>query len=251
MLPAPATRSTLRTVDEQELAGGNNTREVTRVGDTVRRSRGTGAAFAAQVLLHLASVQFPFAPRWLGVDLQGRDVLSYVPGETTNHPDQRAAGAYCRAGRILHQLHDATAGHLLAAGAECVIHGDPGPFNMICRDGLPVALIDWDSARPGARLDDLAYLAWTWCIQSTGNVPISDQARHLRELRDGYGDIAGDLLSAILGRQAMIAGAEAINRDDPNLSPSRRAHAQRAIAWATADHNLVQCNLGLLRTALS
>jgi len=238
-------------VDEQQLAGGNNTREVTRVGDTVRRSHGAGGAFAVLVLQYLASVQFPYAPRWLGVDGEGRDILSYVPGETTNHPDQRAAGAYRLAGQILRQLHDATVGHLLAAGAECVIHGDPGPFNMICRDGLPVALIDWDSAGPGARLHDLGYLAWTWCIQSAGNVPIGDQARHLRELRDGYGDIAGDLLSAVLGRQEMIAGAEAINGDNPTLPPSRRAHARRAIAWATADHDLVQRNLGLFRAALA
>ncbi|MEV1244222.1 hypothetical protein ACIBO2_36940 [Nonomuraea sp. NPDC050022] len=33
------------------------------------------------------------------------------------------------------------------------MHGDPGPFNTIFQKGLPVALIDWSSCRPGNRLD--------------------------------------------------------------------------------------------------
>jgi hypothetical protein len=35
------------------------------------------------------------------------------------------------------------------------------------------ALIDWDSCAPGARLSDLGYMAWTWCIQASGHVPLA------------------------------------------------------------------------------
>jgi aminoglycoside phosphotransferase (APT) family kinase protein len=56
---------------------------------------------------------------------------------------------------MLRRLHETTAGHPLADGQECVIHGDPGPFNTIFRDGLPVAFIDWACCRPGRGLDDL------------------------------------------------------------------------------------------------
>lgn len=168
------------------------------------------------------------SPRCLGVDDQGRDILSYIPGGTTNHPSQRHAQAYRVAGRILRHLHDVTQGCALAGDQECVIHGDPGPFNAIFQDGLPVALIDWDSAAPGSRLHDLAYMAWTWCIQSSGNVPLEEQAQHLRGLRDGYGGIdPGALLDGMVSRQADIAATEATNRDNPRTSTTRRQQELR------------------------
>ena len=40
-----------------------------------------------------------------------------------------------------------------------ILHGDPAPWNMVWRDGVPVALIDWDHANPGDPIDDAAYLA--------------------------------------------------------------------------------------------
>jgi hypothetical protein len=42
-------------VTEEPLGGGNNTREVVRVGDTVHRARDAGSGFAAQVLAYLES----------------------------------------------------------------------------------------------------------------------------------------------------------------------------------------------------
>jgi len=57
---------------------------------------------------------------------------------------------------MLRALHGATSGHPLAGKRECVIHGDPGPFNPLFLDGMPVALIDWASAKPGARMWDLS-----------------------------------------------------------------------------------------------
>jgi Phosphotransferase enzyme family len=145
-------------VIEERLTGGRRTASVVRVGETVRRSRSAGSQFAARVLVYLSSIGYPCAPRYLGTDADGRDVLAYVPGATTDHPGQRAAGAYAAGGRMLRNLHDATAGHPLAGSGECVVHGDPGPFNTIFRDGMPVALIDWDSCAPGARLSDLGYM---------------------------------------------------------------------------------------------
>ncbi|MBM7774999.1 hypothetical protein JOD54_005203 [Actinokineospora baliensis] len=226
----------------EPLTGGNNAHEVVRIGDAVHRA--PRSDYAAEVLRHLESVGYEYAPRHLGVDDQGRDVLSYIPGETTDHPSQRAPGAYARAGMMLRQLHEVTANHPLARDHPCVLHGDPGPFNTIVRDGLPIAFIDWTGCAPGAPLDDLGYLAWTWCVQAVGNVPIADQAAHLRELRDGYGEVApDDLLAAMLASQSHIVDAETANLHEPTLSPTRRAHARRAITWAessramTADHS--------------
>lgn len=235
---------------EIPLTGGHITPEVVRVGETVRRTS-QGTSFAVRVLTHLETVGYAHAPRFLGVDDRGRLVLTFIPGRTTDHPSQRAAGAYAAGGRMLRGLHEATAGNELAGGRECVIHGDPGPFNTIFQAGLPVAFIDWDSCRPGDRWDDLGYLAWTWCIQSQGGVPVAAQARRLRELRDGYGDVAGDVLvRAILRRQTEIATLEQANLADPRHSADRRSHARRAVEWATADRQLVEQNRRQLLAAL-
>ena len=186
---------------EEPLIGGRNTSEVVRAGDTVRRARDPGSAFAARLPGSLDSAGYPYAPRFLGVDDRGRDILTYVPGRTTDHPSQRADGAHARGASMLRELHDPTAGHPLAGGRECVLHGDPGPFNTIFSGGTPVAFVDWTSSRPGGRLDDHGYMAWTWCIQSEGNVPPGAQAAHLRELRDAYGPVPPQaLIDAMIPR---------------------------------------------------
>jgi Ser/Thr protein kinase RdoA (MazF antagonist) len=153
---------------------------------------------------------------------------------------------------MLALLHEATVGHPLAAERECVIHGDPGPFNTIFREGLPMAFIDWSSCRPGGRLEDLGYMAWTWCIQSQGGVPVAEQARHLRELRDGYGDTSPEiLLDAMASSQDRIITAETANLRNPRLSAVRREHASAAVAWATADRALLCDQSAILLNALS
>ena len=70
---------------EQPLAGGMDAgRGVVRVGDTVRRP-GTAAPVRA-LLRHLEKVGFGGAPRHLGVDGQGRDVLSWIEGDVPVPP---------------------------------------------------------------------------------------------------------------------------------------------------------------------
>ena len=68
---------------ETALVGGDvNVGEnvVVRVGDTVRRPVGPHTAYAHALLRHFERVGFDGAPRVLGLDEQGREVLSYVEG---------------------------------------------------------------------------------------------------------------------------------------------------------------------------
>jgi Ser/Thr protein kinase RdoA (MazF antagonist) len=45
---------------------------------------------------------------------------------------------------------------------ELVSHCDYYPGNVVFRDGLPVALIDFDMAHPTTRLYDIANALWYW-----------------------------------------------------------------------------------------
>lgn len=185
---------------EIPLTGGNVAAGVVRVGDTVRRPAGPWTPAVHALLDHLWSVGFRGAPRPLGIDDQGREVLTFVPGTVPwpahfdlLEPRERLA----RVGRLLRDLHDAAAGFTPPPDArwnvlipadrdEQIVHHDPAPWNLVVGDRW--ALIDWDSAGPGSRLWDVAYAVH-------GFVPLSahadwqraDAGPRLRAFADAYG----------------------------------------------------------------
>src|SRR3954467_13957633 len=63
-----------------------NRGRVVRIGDTVRRPQRPTSPATHALLRHLADVGFPGAPRFLGVDDKGREVLSYVHGTAVTPP---------------------------------------------------------------------------------------------------------------------------------------------------------------------
>lgn len=222
-----------------------------RIGATVRRPRDENSDFVARLLTYLQEVSFAAAPRYLGVDDRARDIFTYVAGRTTNHPSQRSEACYSAMGRLLRRLHDLTAGTLLAGTAECVIHGDASPGNTVLKDGLPVALIDWDLARPAARIEEAARAAWLWCLQTIGNVPLEDQLRRLRQFRDAYGAGEADvLLRSIIELQRRCK-----DQAEAKLMSARTADEWdlshlRTIGWATIEREHVERNAEAILGAL-
>jgi len=177
------------TEEEIPLGGGWSTGGVVRVGETVRRPSVHATQTMRDILVHLEAVGFDEAPRWLGLDAQGRDVLTYVHGDTYSdcrgivwQDDQLTASA-----ALLRRYHDATAGSPVAGGREVVCHGDVGPWNLIWRDGLPVALIDFDNARPGARVEDVGYALRAHLNLSLAVITPDEQARRAAVFVAGYG----------------------------------------------------------------
>jgi Ser/Thr protein kinase RdoA (MazF antagonist) len=122
-------------------------------------------------LRHLENVGFDGAPRVLGIDDAGREVLTFIegnvlaagrgwrPGNPTPWPSMaRTEECLLATARLLRTYHDAAATFTLPEGAvwrrynapalgagEAVCHGDIGPHNTVYRAGLPVAFIDWVS----------------------------------------------------------------------------------------------------------
>nr|WP_176457310.1 MULTISPECIES: hypothetical protein [unclassified Rhodococcus (in: high G+C Gram-positive bacteria)] len=106
--------------DETEipLPGGNRT-VVHRVGETVRRATGGHSAAVHFLLNQLERKGYPYAPRFLGVDGQDREILTYRHGTAGNYPMPvaiRSVEALESAARILRRLHDLTVGLRLPDG---------------------------------------------------------------------------------------------------------------------------------------
>ncbi|MFE2428097.1 phosphotransferase family protein [Streptomyces sp. NPDC059373] len=176
---------------EKRLPGGFVS-AVTRVGATVRRTPGERAAYVRELLEHLAASGWQGAPRHLGTDERGREVLSYVDGQVpwgpVRPPPVIDDVATAEVARLTRQFHDLTAGTALAEGGEVVCHNDLAPRNTVYRDsgeGLrPVAFIDWDLAAPGLRVHDVAHVCWQFC--GTGSAAAEVGAR-MRVVSEAYG----------------------------------------------------------------
>lgn len=198
----------MRVVAESPLLGGN-TSEVVRIGATVRRPSGHWTPAVHDLLRYLEAAGFAESPRVLGSDGQGREILSFIEGETTmQHPWPDWAWAedtLAQAGRLLRRYHDTVATfpgaprHWLAGPAgvapgQVVCHNDFAPYNVVYRDGRIIGLIDWDWAGPAAPEWDLAMAAYAWVPLLDPPVaarleprPPADLGGRLRLLLDSYG----------------------------------------------------------------
>ena len=174
---------------EVPLAGGRQTPGVVRVGRTVRRSVGPDAPFVHDLLRYLEAVGFDGAPRLLGVDERGREVLTFVEGEVPHDPDgyRPSEIRLVKSAAMIRRLHDVTAGSDLAGDAEIVAHNDLGPHNTVFVGDQPVAFIDWDEAAPGTRLFDLAKVVWSFANVGEDGGTVAEQARLIRLMCDAYG----------------------------------------------------------------
>ena len=241
---------------EQPLTGGQASLGVVRIGSTVRRLPAPNAEFAHRLLRFLEALAFEAAPRYLGTDEQGREILSYIEGWVP--PDLEycawSEGQLAGAARLLRQFHDATSGTELAGRHETVRHGDVGPTNMVWRDGTPIALLDFDQAGPGDRIDDVAYMGWTFVLagrDEDGMVGTRLRARRLRLLCDAYGLHDRDrLLDAIRRQQhatkAVVLATAKLARNKRSPADVRTAigFIDAEIAWLRQHAQLLAAELG-------
>ncbi|MDO0916973.1 phosphotransferase [Streptomyces sp. DT2A-34] len=240
--------------DEVPLSGGRITQGVVRVGDTVRRPVTARSAFVAELLNHLQQRGFNGAPRYLGLDDTGRDTFTYMPGRVPARFQLWSDDQVAAAGTLLRSLHEATLGSRLAAAHPVVCHHDPGPNNAVFHQDRPVAFIDFDTAAPGDPLEDLGYMAWTWCISSKPQAPpAQEQATQVRILADAYGlDIPArsSLVDAILDRQISNAlwWRQHLNAPQPHVADNEQVHAR--IAWSRREHDYTTANRTVFASAL-
>lgn len=248
------------------LPGGTtNAGLVSRVGDTVRRPDRPTSESTRALLDHLERVGFDGAPRYLGIDDNGREVLSYIPGRAPITPTPAwglSTEALASVARLLRRYHDAVESfdpsnycweHTVPTRfrGRIVSHNDPNLDNVVFRDGRAVALIDFDLASPGSRVWDLACAARLW-------VPLREPRDAPAELRDemfarlaAFADAYGaedderlalvDVVAACHGwcysivQEAVRGGHETFTRQWHNGGRRRAARTGRWLTAQTAE----------------
>jgi hypothetical protein len=202
-------------------------RRVERIGDTVRRPMHPWSATIHELLRYLEQIGFPYAPRLLGVDDDGREVLSYLDGESGSAAWAKVVedeGLVALA-RLLRDYHEAVRGFQPSAGAqwaarvgpagadELICHGDFGPWNLVWRGNQPVGILDWDYAWPAPPIHDVAYaLEYVapfrddpTCLRWLRYAAPPDRRRRLELFAEAYGlSSTAGLVDEVIAQQQAV-----------------------------------------------
>jgi hypothetical protein len=242
----------------EALQGGYVT-QPTRVGDTVRRARTYGdVEFGHDLLRYFGRCGWPGAPRFLGMDERGREILTYIDGHVAWEPDQPESvwsqGSLVRVGQLVREMHDLTAGTALAGDDEVVCHNDLSPRNTVYRDEgdgyMPVAFIDWDGAAPGARIHDVAHMSWQFAIVGEPRDPAL-VASAVRLMCDGYGlaDRSAVVDTILWWQDRCWRGIEA--KANAGVQAMVRLRDLGGVGWVQADYDWVAKHRADLDRALA
>jgi len=112
-------------MNEYSLPGGAVSGAV-RIGDTVHRQVGIRAGFVHELLGFFERAGWPGAPRFLGLDARGREIVSFVDGYVAWRPDASARASVTgeaslvRGAELVREFHDLTADSPLAEDQEVV-----------------------------------------------------------------------------------------------------------------------------------
>ena len=190
-----------------EVPLGGNLSAAVRVGNTVHRRAGSWTPSVHALLAHLQRVGFDAAPQPLGMDEQGRAILSFIPGDVhMGWPDPLPQWMFedevtlIAAAKLMRRYHDslerfvpppAARWRIVAPGSHDVIcHNDWSPSNALFRGRTPVAMLDWDSAGPGSRAWDVASAAYWWVPLNPRTTPpdLDAKAARFALFCDAYGE---------------------------------------------------------------
>lgn len=160
----------------------------------------------------------------LGLDEQGCEILSYLPGKTVgtdysfDHPCVHSDGAICDMARFMRKLHDVSAGFLPTAiengwenpyfsdrDYETICHGDAAIWNFVLVDDEIAGIFDFDQAYPGTRVWDLTTILFSAvlpsCYDYEHSKHVADTRRRIKLFFDAYGmDCPADTIALTADR---------------------------------------------------
>ena len=219
---------------------------VIKIGDTIRKQikhnwlHQKGHPLIHSYLQFLEEKGMEGVPRFLGIDEQGREMFSYVSGETAEsglgfdadclHSDQ----AICDMARFLRKLHDISVDFLPTAikggwinpqlseeTYETICHGDAAIWNFALVDKRIVGIFDFDQACPGTRTWDLTLTLFSAVLVSCYDyVPAEHEENTRRRIRlffEAYGmECPADIITQTADRLQIWCN-EADKRGEPSV----------------------------------
>jgi len=171
------------TESERELKDGNVS-TVTTDGRIIYKDRKPQSVTTQRLLHHLQCKNIDFCPKPLGFDNKGREMLSFMHGNTIDDypavsPIIDKIQTVKQAAFMLRKFHDATIDFpkqpddvwfLRYDGdlpKEVICHNDFAPYNVTFENNLPIGLIDFDTACLAPRVWDIAHTVYRF-------VPLSE-----------------------------------------------------------------------------
>ncbi|WP_409471439.1 aminoglycoside phosphotransferase family protein [Streptomyces sp. HC307] len=256
-------------MSSEEVMQDSAHRRVVRIGDTVRRPVQPWTPTVHALLQHLEKMGFACAPRPLGIDDKGREVLTYIEGDSgpsgwAKVVDGQGLRNFAR---LLRDYHDACSSFSPPPGAtwstdtgspggdEVVCHGDFGPWNIVWQGNRPVGIIDWDFARPAPRLHDVAYALEyvapfrddAECLRWLHYPAPPDRRSRLEDFCNAYGlDSTVGIVDAVIARQrdnADLVRRLAEQGHEPQATWADRGlltELDKRIDWSKAHRHLVE-----------
>lgn len=246
-------------------------KSVIRKENVVLRPSGPWTPSVHSLLGHLQKSGFTSLPSVIdsGLDAEGREMLSFIEGEFV-HPGPWSDDALAEVGSMLRRLHNASAHFEPAADAVwkpwflrelgdakyVYSHGDIAPWNMVTREGVPFALIDWEFAGPVDPLVELARVCWLFpqlhdddVAEMVGLPSLDVRARQLRLITDAYGLNSAqrhgffDLILEVVVRETAEEAIEKRMTPDCHGPLWGLAWRARAAAWILRHRTVLQNSL--------
>jgi hypothetical protein len=259
-------RLTRPELEAEVLPGGLEPGRVVKVGETVRRESGPWTPTIQALLGHLQAKGFP-SPRPLGLDHEGREVASFLPGRCSNWPWPtvllETAGAR-QVGALLRRYHGAVAdftppspalwrhGAQPVGAGEIVLHGDFGPHNLIWSPTSLIGVIDFELARPGDPLEDVGFaviraaqLRPDELTRPVGFETPPDRHARLEAFAEGIGASAATLVeAALLAQRAELD--RIVRLGGQGIEPWSRFHVRGLEPQVRQELDWLEANAGSL-----
>lgn len=189
-------------MNKDEVLSGNMN-SVVRRGDHVHRPVGLWTPAVHSLLRHLESKQLEGIPRVVGFDEVGREVLTFIEGESGADLSSWVwdTDTLKQVGEWLRDYHRSVADFQEPRGStwrmcwapqapgEIICHFDVAPRNLILRPNGRIAIIDFEVAAPGDARLELGkvcnnFLAFS---ETDAQIDLSESAQRLHTILKGYG----------------------------------------------------------------
>jgi GNAT superfamily N-acetyltransferase len=176
------------------------------INNKVYRPSGPWTKQVHTFLRYLREKGFNKAPEPLGFDEEGREIVSFVKGQTNDYPlcqNTKSLNALASCANLLRELHDTSKDFLNTAPyyngmlpcrnpQEFICHNDFAPYNICFEREQAVGIIDFDTASPGPRIWDIAYALYRFAPFSNpqntdGFGTLEEQISRARLFCEAYG----------------------------------------------------------------